>query len=218
MDLTKFFPEVLNENQSRVWQDLDFISDMGFYLGGGTALALQLGHRTSLDFDFYNPAKFNNKQLIQAFQKRYSRIETNSDQPENTWHGKVVEVEVSAFLYQYDLIGKLVELSGVKIASLEDLAAMKVAAVIQRARQRDFVDIYYLSKNIGMDKIIASAEKKYPWYQENRGVVLTSLVYFLEADNDTEAGRIKVFDKKVTWQVVKSQITQDLKKFPVSEE
>ena len=69
-----------------------------------------------------------------------------------------------------------------------------------------------------MDKIIASAEKKYPWYQENRGVVLTSLVYFLEADNDTEAGRIKVFDKKVTWQVVKSQITQDLKKFPVSEE
>jgi hypothetical protein len=90
---------------------------------------------------------------------------------------------------------------------------MKTAAVVQRARQRDFYDIYYLIKELGMKKIITATYQKFPWYEENNGVVFTSLTYFTDADKDPEAERVKVFDKGVTWEMVKREIEDEVRKY-----
>ena len=143
----KPYPDILSESQVVVMDRLGYLTDNGFYLGGGTALALQLGHRTSLDFDFYSPKKFDNRVLAQELNTVFAGT-SDTDMPlaqlKDTFQGKIQGVNVSGFYYPYVLVGELVDLAPLKLASLQDIAAMKVAAVIQRGKQRDFIDIYYL--------------------------------------------------------------------------
>lgn len=209
MDL---YPNILNKSQKLVLDKLGFLKPHQFYLGGGTALALQLGHRTSLDFDFYSPEKFVWKALANEFKRVFENIEVEGNQADNTFQITVEGVDVSVFHYPYKLIGKLVVLEPIKLASIEDVAAMKVAAVMQRARQRDFYDLYYLMEKIGMDGIVKAAFLKFPWYEENNVMVFRSLSFFDEADVDKEVDRIEVFDKSVTWDVVKKKMGEGVRK------
>ena len=81
-------------------------------------------------------------------------------------------------LLSLPLLDQLVDYGPVFLASLTDIAAMKTAAVVQRARQRDFYDIYYLIKKLGLEKIISATYQKFPWYEENNVVMLLpSLIY-----------------------------------------
>src|SRR3989344_5684537 len=200
-----FYPHILNPTQNEILPRLSFTKSE-FYLGGGTALALQLGHRTSVDFDFYAPRKFDNQQMSQTINRLFPGTDTSSEQPENTLRLDVMGTEVSVFYYPYPLLDPVVDYGSVSLASLTDIAAMKTAAVVQRARQRDFYDIYYLIKELGMEKIITATYKKFPWYEENNVVVFTSLTYFTDADKDPEAERVKVFDTSLDWDHVKNFI------------
>ena len=207
-----FYPHILNPTQNEILPRLSF-TKLEFYLGGGTALALQLGHRTSVDFDFYAPRKFDNQQMAQTINRLFPGTDITPEQPENTLRLDVMGTEVSAFYYPYPLLEPLVDYGSVSLASLTDIAAMKTAAVVQRARQRDFYDIYYLIKELGMEKIITATYKKFPWYEENNVVVFTSLTYFTDADNDLEAERVKVFDRNVTWEMVKKRVKEETQKY-----
>jgi len=200
-----FYPHILSSTQNEILPRLSFTKPE-FYLGGGTALALQLGHRTSVDFDFYAPRKFDNQQMSQTINRLFPGTDTSSEQPENTLRLDVMGTEVSVFYYPYPLLDPVVDYGSVSLASLTDIAAMKTAAVVQRARQRDFYDIYYLIKELGMEKIITATYKKFPWYEENNVVVFTSLTYFTDADKDPEAERVKVFDTSLDWDHVKNFI------------
>ena len=207
-----FYPHILSSTQNEILPRLSFTKPE-FYLGGGTALALQLGHRTSVDFDFYAPRKFDNQQMSQTINRLFPGTDTSSEQPENTLRLDVMGTEVSVFYYPYPLLDPVVDYGSVSLASLTDIAAMKTAAVVQRARQRDFYDIYYLIKELGMEKIITATYQKFPWYEENNVVVFTSLTYFTDADNDLEAERVKVFDRNVTWEMVKKRVKEETQKY-----
>ncbi|KKU67574.1 MAG: hypothetical protein UX92_C0030G0002 [Candidatus Amesbacteria bacterium GW2011_GWA1_47_20] len=159
-----FYPHILNPIQAQILPKLSFTKPQ-FYLGGGTALALQLGHRTSVDFDFYAPQKFDNQKLGLTISQLFPNVKTPA-----------------THLYQYPLLDQLVDYGPVLLAGLRDIAAMKTAAVVQRARQRDFYDIYYLIKKLGVETFINATYQKFPWYEENNVVVFTSLTYFTEAD------------------------------------
>ncbi len=198
--------EILNPEQERILGQLEFVSQTSLYLGGGTALALQLGHRTSVDFDFYISQKFDVVKMKRMFMNRLSGSRLLGESSDGTLRVAVENTEVSVFYYPYALIDRLVDFPPLKLASLRDIAAAKVAAVVQRARQRDFVDIYYLAKELGFIEVVKSAYKKFPWYEENSGIVIKSLGYFEEANRDTEANRVKLFDEKVTWEKVKREI------------
>ncbi len=200
-----FYPHILNPTQNKILPRLSFTKPE-FYLGGGTALALQLGHRTSVDFDFYASHKFNNQQMAKTINRLFPGTDISSEQPENTLRLDVMGAEVSAFYYPYPLLDRLVDYGPVSLASLTDIAAMKTAAIIQRARQRDYYDIYYLIKELGMEKIINATYQKFPWYEENNIIVFTSLTYFTDADKDPEAERVKIFDTSLTWNKVKDFI------------
>lgn len=204
----ELYPNILNEQQKLLLAQLSFLTQRGFYLAGGTALALQLGHRTSLDFDFYINEEFKWEELKTQFEAVGGKeIIIDTD----TFHGEIYQVSVSGFYYPYPLVGEFVNFETLKLASLEDIAAMKVIAVIQRARQRDFFDLYYLIKLLGLEKIIQIVYEKYPWYKENNKIIITALTYFEEAENDDDLSRVNILDKNVTWELVKDYLRQEIK-------
>jgi len=209
----KLREDILNQIQKELLKRLGFLFGTGLYMGGGTALALQLGHRTSVDFDIYSTEKFDVASLKGRFLKEISETEVLGEHAEGTLQMRAGGVEISVFYYPYKLISSLVDFYPVKLASLQDIAASKIAAVVQRARRRDFVDIYYLSKTLGFGDVVESAYQRFPWYKDSSGIIFTALTFFDEADTDDETDRVNVLDKSVTWEKVKSYLTSEVKEY-----
>lgn len=207
------YPQILNGKQAEILRNLGFLTDFGFYLAGGTALAIQLGHRTSLDFDFYSQEKLDTDKLRREFVRHFPDEKIPQEQPEDTFWLTISGINLSIFYYPYKLVKKLADYPPVKLASLEDIAAMKIAAVIQRARQRDFFDLYYLLKKLSLARVIEATYEKYPWYQENNQIIFKALTYFEEADEDTEIRRIAIFDKNLSWKKVKETIKKEVENY-----
>lgn len=206
-----FFPTILSSKQKGVLGKLTMFQQNGCYLAGGTALALQLGHRTSLDFYFYTPQKIENNDIVSPLQQAFSSLEI-SNLSEGTVQIVASGVNLSLFYYPYPLVDHLLDFPPIKLASLQDIAAMKVIAVIQRAKQRDFWDLYYLIRRLGLSAILQATYKKYPWYEENSKILLKALTYFYDADKDQEVNRIRIFDQTLQWNGVKQLIAGEVRK------
>ncbi|KKU82466.1 MAG: hypothetical protein UY10_C0032G0002 [Microgenomates group bacterium GW2011_GWA2_47_8] len=207
-----FHPNILHPRQQQVLGKLAVSRAFDYYLAGGTALALQLGHRTSLDFDFYSGGKLVSGELMTRIKQALPTIAI-SRQTDDTFQAVASGVNISVFYYPYPLLKKLVDFPPIQLASLEDIAAMKIVALVQRARQRDFWDVYYLIERLGLANVIASAYRKYPWYEENSQIVFRALTYFEDADTDEEVGRVTIFDKRLQWTDVKEKIRQEVKTY-----
>jgi len=178
---------ILDKKRQALLPKIAFLRDAGFYLAGGTALALQIRHRVSVDFDFYNPKKFDSTEIYHLFQKQKSRsllLDTISD---NTLILEINGISGSLFYYDYPLLKPLVVSDYLNLASLEDIAAMKLIAIIQRGVKRDFIDLYFLAEKFGLEKIMTLTEKKYTGF--NKYLACQALVYFNDADKkqDREA-------------------------------
>jgi predicted nucleotidyltransferase component of viral defense system len=153
-----------------------------FYLAGGTGLALQLGHRKSYDFDFFSEKRFNENKL---FKKIISNL--NDHQVQKTLADKsslfVVfdnEINVNFLYYRYPLIKPTIKTKYISLASLEDIACMKLLAISERIEFKDYVDIYYILKSIPLKKLIISFEKKIKDVDVN--FILKTLVDFEEVE------------------------------------
>lgn len=152
----------------------------GFYLAGGTALALQLGHRVSVDFDFFSPNEVSSD-LLPYVEKLFAgfsqRILVNN---KNEFTLIVSETKITFLHYPFPLFYPLVNWESIKLASTQEIAIMKAYAVGRRGTFKDYVDLYFLVKSgIALDNIIADAEKK---YQDafNARLFLEQLVYFTD--------------------------------------
>lgn len=153
------------------------------YLAGGTALALQLGHRISFDLDFYIPKKFNEVSLLKELKKIAPFEET--DLAKLTILGNFPNVRFSIFYYEYPLIKPFVKYQNVNIASLEDISAMKIGAVSSRGTKRDFVDLFFLVKHgFSLNQMLVFYNDKYGNFANLYAHILRSLVYFDDADID----------------------------------
>ena len=126
----------------------EFIND--FYLAGGTALALLIGHRQSIDFDFFSNTKFSNLKILDSLNeilKDDEQIEIK-EQDEDTLILFINNVKLSFFFYSHKLLGeKITILNNINLASLKDILAMKLIAISQRGTKKDFIDMYFLLKN-----------------------------------------------------------------------
>lgn len=206
--MTKVFYETLSEDQKRVFPKLKFLTKSGFYLAGGTALALQLGHRTSLDFDFYTPKHFLSEKLLTDLKEVFPEKVEEVNRAKDTLFVRVEGVSVSFFWYKYPLIFPLVKTKGSPLASLEDIAAMKLIALTSRARKRDYIDIFYLFKRLRLTKMFTIAKKKYSLF--NPYIVRRALTFF--DDIEDEGGRIEILDKNFSWKRTKEKIFEEVKK------
>lgn len=154
-----------------------------FYLAGGTALALQLGHRKSNDLDFFSQKYPLQENLIKAISTYRPTI---IQQATGTLDLLIDDVKVSFFNYDYPLIKPLIQYRDIKLASSLDIACMKIVAIAQRGTKKDFVDLYFILQNEKLSTIYTAFEKKYKNTKYQKLHVLKSLVYFDDANDDPE--------------------------------
>lgn len=195
--------DIFDKKRLALLPKLVFLKSAGFYLAGGTALALQIRHRKSLDFDFYNPQIFDSEKILSTFQKN-SKDVILIQKAENTLIAKMEGIEISLFTYPYKLLKKLIETQYLNLASIEDIAAMKLIAIIQRGIRRDFTDLYFLIKLLGLKKIFQLTEEKYPPFNKYLG--LQALTYFGDAEKESLKRKVVLF-QPATWNEIKKFIT-----------
>lgn len=206
----KFYTSVLDKNQKAVLPKLGFLSKKGFYLAGGTALALQIGHRTSVDFDFYIRRHFDAIKLADDIKGVFGDGAKVTLREKDTVFVNIDKVDCSFFWYQYPLIGKIEPVSGVALASLEDIAAMKLIAISHRPVKRDYIDIYYLLEKFSLKEIFSFVNKKYPNF--NRYFAFRALTYFEDIGEREGKRPIKVLDKNFSWEKAKEKIFAEVRK------
>lgn len=195
--------DVLDEKRLRMLPKLEFLRrDYGFYLAGGTALALQIRHRRSIDFDFYTPNHFDPKDLFRKLKRGFKNI-SSRHLAEGTLIAAVDDVEMSFFRYEYPRLKKAVRTEYLDLLSVEDIAAMKVIAVVQRGTRRDFVDIYCLLKTMSLEKLLALTRRQYEVFNQYQG--LRALTYFKDAEEEEGRRRLDTFER-VEWDRIKREI------------
>ena len=147
----------------------------GFLLVGGTALSLQIGHRISIDIDFFTRDDFDTRELLEyleqtyAFQLQYIH--------KNTLKGIIRGVFVDLLRHNYQLIDKPLTVENITMASIKDIAAMKLNAVAGNGtRVKDFIDIYFLLKKHSFSELIDFYCTKYE--SRNDFHIIKSLTYF----------------------------------------
>lgn len=155
-----------------------------FYLAGGSALALHLGHRISVDLDFFTPQEdYEQEPLIQALQ-RVGHLTIRQQRP-GTLNAVLEETHISFFIYPYPLLEPLQDLWGVQVAGVLDLALMKLAAIGQRGRKRDFIDMYFICHSgYSLDGLLARTPEKFPRVEYPSYHLLRALAYFQDAEED----------------------------------
>jgi predicted nucleotidyltransferase component of viral defense system len=172
---------------------LDFLStekwleNSLWYLAGGTALALQCGNRKSYDLDFFITQKdFDTKELLAHFignKDWKTDIEEN-----NTIYGELFGAKVSFIAYPFFIRKEnLIPHGSISILQPIDVAVMKITAISQRGKKRDFFDLYWCAQNIdSLSNIISKLKTQYPFVTHDYHHILKSLVYFEDAEMDPE--------------------------------
>lgn len=171
------------------------------FLVGGTGLALQMGHRLSVDLDLFTHKPFDAEQLLASLQEKYTVQPLTVT---NTIFIVVLEgVKVDCVHFKYPFAFPLVNVEGIRMADIRDVAPMKLDAVTKRGSKKDFFDMYYLFEQFPPQQVLQ-------WYEQmfkhsTSFHVIRSLTYFEDAEQ-TEMP--VVFDKKVTWAKVKERLIQ----------
>ena len=152
-----------------------------FYLVGGTALALQIGHRTSVDIDLFTRSNIDVESLIEHLESNYKFSLQYSHK--NTLKGIINGIFVDLLKHDYKYVTKPLLAEEIKMLDKSDIAAMKVNAITGNGtRVKDFIDIYFLLKAYSFEDIIQYYSVKYN--ERNTFHVVKSLTYF----NDIEEG------------------------------
>lgn len=155
-----------------------------FYLAGGTAVALHLGHRLSYDLDFFTPEQSFPADLPRRELGHRGELAVTQEDA-GTFLGTFNEVRISFFIYPYSLLETPVELQGIQIAGLPDLAAMKLDAISSRGKKRDFIDLYQICQDaFSIEQAIQHFEQKYVGVNYSMVHLLKSLTYFEDAEDD----------------------------------
>ena len=164
---------------------LSFLRRGGWYLAGGTALALQVGHRQSVDLDFFTPQpKFRETALERSLLE--TKKWTTSFRETGTLYGVLQKAKASFIAYPFfQPAHPWVHYGTLRILTPPDIAAMKIIAISQRGRKRDFVDLYwYCRHRESLFTVVQCAARQYPGQEENTNHILRSLMYFADAEAD----------------------------------
>lgn len=204
------FDNVLTEASKNLLKDFNReLTGFGFYLGGGTGLALQLGHRISEDLDFFTNQDFQPETL-----SRY--LETKSQYQETlvspgTLYCTVRMVKLSFIHYPVPLLFPIIEFENIKVADWRDIFAEKFKTLSQRGSRKDFYDIYagYTLGNLAIGDGIEILRRRFAGTGINYYHILKSLCFFDDAENEPEL----ILPKAIPWRGIKEFFLQNLKEF-----
>ena len=157
-----------------------------FYLAGGTALALRLGHRVSLDLDLFsatNALRAEERRTLLDALKASGPLKIKGAK-DGTCHLDLGGTPVSLFHYDYPMLGRPQSWRGLAVASLEDIAAMKLSAVLGRGSKKDFIDLYELCQRPGLVRVMATAGRKFPLHADFPLQAARALLHFEDAEKE----------------------------------
>ncbi len=160
-----------------------------FYLVGGTALALQLGHRNSIDIDLFTTQEFEAADIEQLMKKHFEEVELIY-QRKNTLISLVQKIKTDFIRHNYPFVKPPITEEGITFLSCEDIAAMKLNAILNSGKRlKDFVDIYFLLEHFSIRQMLEFFTKKYP--HMNPLIALKAVSYFGDIDPEMDAPKMK---------------------------
>jgi predicted nucleotidyltransferase component of viral defense system len=149
-----------------------------FYLAGGTALALQIGHRQSVDFDFFTDDDIDTEKLFEEIRECFKTHDVTIYQEEKNTLGILIdsEMKVSFMKYGYSIVSAPIDTDFFRLASILDIGLMKLSAITSRAELKDYVDVFFILKQISLQELLEKNKIKHPALDEM--IVLKSLTFF----------------------------------------
>ena len=174
------------------------------YLVGGTSLALQIGHRVSIDIDMFGKIELDEMEITSLISKLGTTTLLNRSK--NIFIYSIDTVKVDIVNYPFDWIEKPIQIGGIRLAGKKDIAAMKLNAIAGRGSKKDFIDLFFLLKEYELKEMLNFYKQKYP----NGSVfsVLKSLAYFDDADTEPSPKMLDLIE----WGHIKSNISELVKK------
>jgi len=195
--------QIFTKAQRKLWDKLigvDFLEH--FYLAGGTAIALYLGHRKSEDFDFFQEKDFDALKLAKNL-STLGKVHIIQE-AQGTLQTQILGTKVSFFHYPYPLIRHPMAAGKIKIAELEDIIPMKLIAISQHSSKKDFIDLYFLLKmGWNLEAMLETLPKKFKQVRYQEMHILKSLVFFSAAENDPMP---QMMNQALHWATVKKEL------------
>jgi len=188
------FSETLSPDTFRLIEKIKNLPWLSpYYLAGGTALALHLGHRTSIDLEFFTESEVEEMAIVDHLRAAGNlRLDQMG---KGTIVGNLGSVRISLFKYPYRLLDPLIEWNGLNMASIHDIALMKMVAIFQRGSIKDFIDLFFIAREFKtIDALIPELSIKYVGVQFNTNHILRSLCYFEDAENEPMPSMIPACD------------------------
>ena len=181
-----------------------------YYLSGGTALALQIGHRVSIDFDFFSDNQIPKTLYVQV--KKVLQDNTTTRLVVNNSSELTIfanDIKITFLYYPFPLINPLVNLRGLKLPTIQELAAIKAYTIGRRGEYKDYIDLYYLlnDKHTSLVEILELARKKYK-NDFNDRLFLEQLIY-LDDVNEYEVRLLK--QDSITKEKLKNFFEEEVK-------
>ena len=181
-------------------QSIDILGNLR--LAGDTALALQLGHRKSIDIDLFGKIDSDILEINTALNKIGRVTLLNNSQSIHIYLINGIKVDIVN--YQYSWLQDAMLQDRIRLATINDIAAMKLSAITGRGTKKDFVDLYFLLNHLGLKEMLDLYLQKY--HDGSTFLVLKSLVYFDDAEKE-ELPRMLI---PVTWQNIKKKIKKEV--------
>lgn len=172
-----------------------------FNLVGGTALALQIGHRLSVDIDMFGNSEINELEFNQELSRFGNPVVLKKSK--NIIIYSINGLKVDFANYPYPLLKKNKTVDAIRLVSMEDIAAMKLNAISGRGSKKDFIDLYFLLQTFSLNEMMDFYTKKY--LDGSPFLVLKSLAYFEDADKQ----EMPIMTKPLDWREVKNTILSE---------
>ncbi len=181
-----------------------------FYLAGGTSLTLQIGHRDSIDFDFFSEEDIHTTELFEQLRDIFKGHDLLKIQEEINTLTVLIEnsVKVSFFTYKYKLIDKTISDENLTLASIGDVACMKLSAITVRASNKDYIDLYFILKFFSLSDLLDKSYRKHSQLDIN--LILKSLIYF---EDVTQEKIIFKNNNNIDFEEVKKRLRSAVKEY-----
>lgn len=176
-----------------------------FVLVGGTALALQIGHRKSIDLDLFTVSDIDTDVLLDNLQKEYQIVE--KVKTKGSLICFIEDIKVDFIRFKYAFAYPIKEVENIRLLTIDDIAPMKIDAISGRGSKKDFYDLYFLLEQYSLPQILELYSGKYQ--HATLFHVIKSLTWFEDAEPQILPD---VLNKKVTWEKVKKRIEQAVSK------
>ena len=200
-------PFIISPQTFTLIQELQHLPELkDFFLVGGTSLALQLGHRNSIDIDLFSQNDFTAEEIEELLKTKYTYTTTLARK--NTVLAVVSNIKTDFIKHAYPLILPPITEEGITFLSKQDIAAMKFHAIIQSGKRlKDFIDIYYLLQHFNMRQMIAFFTQKYSY--SNSMIAMKAVNYFNEIDENIDPPKLLV---PITLKQIKARIQEATQK------